>query len=190
MSAKADLLAKALPGDPPPDMVETDAFSWFQGADNVPTHFGMVGLLQEKGRVVDLGAPQPGGTRPIHYRRSSGALLSLSLPISMAIAAGDFLLVKSLTCPDGAVRPIAVRPPVSRDWIAIADLEAILRQYGAGASRFVRWSAGASTVCCIAALCGVVAPVTALAGMVAGAAALGLHRRDRRDRGRVKRLVG
>ncbi|AJR23929.1 hypothetical protein H5V43_20125 [Sphingobium fuliginis] len=189
MSAKGDLLAKAPAGDAP-DRTAADALPWFQGADSVPTHFGMVGLLQEKGMVVDLGAPQPGGTRPIHYRRSSGALLSISVPLSMAVAAGDFLLVKSLTCPDGAVRPVAVRPPASPDWIAIADLEGILRHYGAGASRFVRWSAGAGAACGIAALCGVAAPVTALAGMVAGVAAFGLHRRDRRDRGRVRRLIG
>lgn len=192
MPSTGSIPAKALSGEPLVAAVtgQADAIPWQTGPDSVPTHFGMVGLLQETAMVVDLGAPQPCGTRLIHYRRSSGALLSLAIPASTAVAPGDFLLVKALTWPDGAVRPVAIRPPASEDWVSVADVDAILQGYCAGTSRFVRWGAGVGSICGIAALCGIAAPVSALAGAVAAVSALGLHRKDRRDRARVRRLAG
>lgn len=160
-----------------------------QGDASILTHFGMVGLLQEKGVVVDAGAPQSDGVRPIQYRRLSGALLSVTVPAATQFAPGDFLLVKALTLPDGAVQPVAIRPPASAGWIVVADVADILRRYTGSTGRFIRWSGAAGAACGIAALCGIAAPVSAAAGIVAIGAAWRLHRRDRQDRARIERLA-
>lgn len=159
------------------------------GVDSILTHFGMVGLLQEKGVVTDVGAPQPDDVRLIQYRRVSGALLSVAVPAATQLAPGDFLLVKTLTLPDGAVEPVAIRPPSSTGWIAIADVGAVVRRYTGGTGRFIRWSGATGAACGIAALCGIAAPVSAVAGIVAIGAAWRLHRRDRQDRARIEKLT-
>jgi hypothetical protein len=149
----------------------------------------MVGLLQEKGAVIDPGIPQSGGMRLIQYRRTTGATMSLTVPADIMLTAGDFLLVKSLTCPDGAVRPVAVRPPGSGDWVEVADIDSIWRGYSGRMARYVRWGAGAGSAVGLAALFGFAAPVLGLAGGMAALTAASVAWRDRKDRGRVRDLL-
>ncbi len=153
------------------------------------THFGSVGLLLRRGVVIDVERRNGSATQAVRYRTGTGAELHVVLPADIAVAAGEVLIVRSLTLPDGAVQPLMARVADRPDWVVIGDIDGIIDGYAAGARRFVRWSAGAGSALAMLALCGVAAPLAATAAAASLAGAWGMRQRHRRDRARLGRWL-
>lgn len=154
------------------------------------THFGTVGVLEERALVSQV-APEPDGTASLfHYRRASGIDIAINLPSPVAVAQDDLILVKSLTLPDGAVLPIAVRLPSGGDWLAVSDVEAALRPYREGTGRFIGWSGAAGSMMGMAAMLGIMPALSAMGAAAGLTLAFALHRRDRKDRRKIRELLG
>ncbi|WP_278983335.1 hypothetical protein [Sphingobium yanoikuyae] len=173
----------AVPAQPPS---QAQAFSAKRA---ILTHFGSVGLLLTRGAVADVEWHGASDTQTVRYRTSAGAEFHVRLPIGIAVASGEVLVVRSLTLPDGAVQPLMVRVADRPDWVVIGDIDQIMDGYAAGARRFVRWSAGAGSALAMLALCGVAPPLAATAAAASLAGAWGMRRRDRRDRVRLGRWL-
>ncbi len=155
----------------------------------VTTHMGTIGLLHDCGVICRVEAKQDGRSSLCHYQRSSGAELPFRLAAPHQVSVGDLVLVKSLTLPDGRVEPVAVRAAADRPWMEVEDARALLRTYGVGASRFICWSAGLGSLAGAAAVMGIAFPLTGAAALAALGMSIGLHRRDRRDRAMLDKLV-
>lgn len=155
----------------------------------VTTHMGTIGLLHDRGVITQVEEAGEGRGVRCHYRRSSGAEIMFGLPAPHHARVGDVVLVKSLTLPDGRVEPVAMRAAADQPWIALQDMRALLRPYGLGASRFIRWSAGVGSLAGAAAVLGLALPLTGAAAVVALGMSIGLHRRDRRDRASLDKLL-
>jgi hypothetical protein len=155
----------------------------------VTTHFGTIGLLQERGIVTDVDDMVDGKASAFTYRPSADVMLRLDFPMPVKVNVGDLVIVKSLTMPDGAVLPVSARLPSMPGWTSIQDVSTMLRPYSQGATRVTRWSAGTGSAMGLAALLGLAAPVSAIGAVTAAALAFGMRQRDRRDHARIEKLL-
>ena len=152
------------------------------------THFGSIGILFARGIVMRTGQAQ-GAARTIHYRRTSGAELSIDIPGHIPVIPNDFIIVRSLALPDGVVSPLMIRLAGQPGWIMLCDVDAIIERYAAGAHRFIRWSAGAGGALACLAVLGIAPPIAATAAAVSLAGAWRMRCRHRRDRLKICRWL-
>ena len=153
------------------------------------THFGSVGLLLIRGVVTAVEQPGNGEGRAVHYRRQTGGHYCIELPIRINVDLGDVIMVRALTLPDGAVRPIMARAPSRREWIRLDDADAIIDDYTRTPRQFVRWGAGTGSALAMLAACGIAPPFVLATAAVSFAGAWSIHRRDRRDRTMIARWL-
>ncbi|MDG2515281.1 hypothetical protein P7B04_21615 [Sphingobium yanoikuyae] len=153
------------------------------------THFGSVGLLLMRGIVTEVGQPGDAETRVIHYRRQVDGKYCVELPAGIDVDIGDMIMIRALTLPDGAVRPIMARAKSQREWIMLDDVNVIVDDYTRATRRFVRWGTGAGSALAMLAVCGIAAPLALTTAVFSFAGAWSLHRRDRQDRTRIGRWL-
>ncbi|MFT3965871.1 MAG: hypothetical protein QM690_08325 [Sphingobium sp.] len=156
----------------------------------IPTRYGIVGVLHERGVVLAVRPGAAGEGADILYRRHTGAELSLTIAGEAALAVDDLIMVKSLTLPDGTVTPIALRPYSGQEWTVVGDVDAVLRLLGMDMRTVAKGvGVGVGTLATAAIFSSFALPICAFGAALSLGVAWQSRRAAERDTRAVERLL-
>lgn len=154
----------------------------------VATRQGVIGILHERGVVTAVRSLADGRWTHLLCRCPSGVERLVCVPEDVAVHVDDLVSVRSLTLPDGSVHPALARLYADGRWIALADVDSLLRAAASPLSgkRILGWAIVATGV---AAAFRAALPVGLVVLFLLTAGVVWLAWRRRSDNRRIRALL-